>query len=99
MSRHFIVRKTGAFLSPLSPVRNDLSGCAISSRAAVVSHGGEGWGEGARRTVSARGVVRSRSMFFWRNTSTGQAVLNGGVPPPPPPPPPPHTAGGGARSG
>src|SRR6056297_1434278 len=49
MSRYLIPAKPCAFPSPLSPVGNDRSGYAISSRVAVVSHGGEGWGEGAHR--------------------------------------------------
>src|SRR6056297_4136190 len=93
MGQHLIPTETQAFPSPLSPMRNDLSGRPISSRTAVVSHGGEGWGEGARGRGFGLWRGSQSINLFWRNACSGQATPNGGAPPPPPPPPPKKGAG------
>src|SRR6056297_3857433 len=80
----------------LSPVRNDLRWLTISPDIAVVSHGGEGWGEGSShegRPLMAESAFHQR---FSGKTPllVRQHRLRRAPPPhPPPPPPPPPTPG------
>ena len=55
----------------LSPVRNDLRWLTISPDIAVVSHGGEGWGEGTKKPPHQRCVEQSAP---WE----GRATARGG---------------------